>query len=267
MKYLSKFLVALLSLFFLMPQQGFSQLEIGLNYNNGDPQGLMSRYIRRAHGLSLDFMSRLGEKSRFSLGVSLGTSGYGSSQDQQEYVFDDGTSIDADVSINNTLSNVSVISRFELLPQARLFNPYLQAQFGASFFRTNLSISDPREEYTSDCPKPLETDLLSSDVTASFAFGVGTRLNLTNLFGGDSQQDGIFLNLSMQYLLGGNVEYMNQNPPSGNIPNGSEANPVMLRFASEAQPDNIQSYESGYRYRSQLDMLEFKIGFSYIWGM
>jgi hypothetical protein len=249
-------IVLTLCLFF--PSISHAQFEFGVGYQYSNPRGNMGSILEKpAHGIFTDLAYRI-PKTRLAVGMNLAFSQYGFQERQETYQFDNGYEGVVDVEVYNSFTNNSLYLRYNLL-DAGLINPYLLAGAGFSRFSTNLTILDPREEFTSDCPKPLETSTLIQDRTSYLLFGGGVMMDFGYLIK-SQPKDRYFLDLRLGYQNGGDVRFMTANEPNLVTGNSQEEN-VYFDFVSEAQPDVVHEYHAGSAYRSAMRFMSFNVGF------
>lgn len=243
----------------LLPMASHGQFELGMGYQNSIPRGNMGSIMQRSsHGFSTDLAYRI-PKTKLAIGMQLAFSQYGFQSRQAPYQFDNGYEGVVDVEIFNHFTNNSLYLRYDLLDGA-LFNPYLLAGAGFSRFSTELTILDPREQFTSDCPKPLETSTLVRDRTSYLLFGGGVMMDLGYLIKSQPKQK-YFLDLRVGYQNGRDVRFMTANEPIVTTGNSQREN-VYFDFVSEAQPDVVHEYHAGSTYRSAMRFTTVNLSFS-----
>lgn len=257
------FLVSFLMTLVLVPSLSHAQLEVGIGYLHSSPRGSMSNYINRAaHGLSTDFAYRI-PRTNLSIGVQFAISEYGYEKREERYRFDNGYEGNVNVEIYNSFSNNSAYLKYDILNNV-FVQPYLFFGGGFSNIYTELSIIDPREEFTSDCPKPLESTTLVSDRTSYLLLGGGFRFDLSYPFKSLERRKLLF-DIRINYLNGGDVLYMSLDEPTiNNTPVGGEN--VSFDFVSAAQPDIIHEYHAGSSYRTHMQFITVNAGLFYVLG-
>jgi len=245
-------------LFFSLTLETQAQFTIQTSYLLGLPQGEMSLNIRQSHTASALFLYNMPE-TPFSFGVELGYGGYGSETTAQQYQLTNGDEITADVNVFNAITQLQAVAQLELTPPGTRLAPYVQGKIGWHIYGTTLTIEDPREAYTSDCPKPLETNLLSRDAVFIGNVGLGMRYNFINIENFDGSPFQVYLDFNIGYNFGATASYMSVNPPSQGQTNTGEN--VNIEFASEAQPDVITEYNVGKLYTTPIEFIEMRFGF------
>ncbi len=256
------FLSALLMPMLLIPTFSQAQFEGGLSYLNSTPQGQMGNYINRmAHGVSTDLAYRI-PKTNLSIGIQFAFSNYGSEKRKENYRFDNGYEGIVDVEIYNHFSNNSAYIKYDILDNV-FVQPYLFLGGGFSNISTELSIIDPREAFTSNCPKPLESSTLVSDRTFYLLMGGGLRLDLSYPFKSIPKRKWLF-DIRVNYLDGGDVQYMSLNDRNNNNPN--RGTDVSFDFVSAAQPDVIHKYYAGSSYQTRMQFITVNAGIFYVFG-
>jgi len=242
---------------FLLPSLAKGQFEVALGYLNSTPSGAMSTFIpRSSHGVSMDLAYRI-PKTKLTFGFQFGYSQYGFEKREETYRFENGYSGNINVEVSNLFTNNSLYLRYDILNDV-FVQPYLLVGGGFSNISTDLSIIDPREEFTSDCPKPLEISTLISDRTTYLLLGGGMRFDLSYPFKSLERRKLLF-DLRLTYLNGGDVRYMSLNKPNRvPITRGNEN--VYFDFASSAQPDVIHEYHAGSSYRTAMQFVTINAG-------
>ncbi|MCH6233779.1 hypothetical protein [Cognataquiflexum rubidum] len=257
------FLISFLMLLVLAPTISQAQFEVGFGYLNSTPRGPMSNYINRAgHGVSTDVAYRI-PRTNLSIGVQFAASGYGYEKREERYRFNNGYEGNVNVEIYNIFSNNSAYLKYDILNNV-FVQPYLFFGGGFSYISTDLSIIDPREEFTSDCPKPLESSTLVSDRTSYLLLGGGFRFDLSYPFKSLERRKLLF-DIRLNHLNGGEVRYMSLDEPT--ISNTTvRGENVSFDFASAAQPDIIHEYHAGSSYRTRMQFITVNAGLFYVFG-
>lgn len=242
---------------FLLPSLAQAQFELGFGYLNSTPSGAMGTYIpQSSHGISMDFAYRI-PRTNLSVGVQFGGSEYGSERREDTYRFNNGYEGTVNVEVANLFTNNSMYLKYDILDNV-FAQPYLLFGGGFSNFSTELSITDPREEFTSNCPKPLENNTLISDRTGYLLFGGGMRFDLSYAFKSLERRNVLF-DIRLTYLNGAEVSYMSLNEPNASPTTVGREN-VLFDFASAAQPDVIHEYHAGSSYRTKMQLVTINAG-------
>lgn len=247
-------------------QQAQAQFDFSMGYSHARPGGLMQRYIDGSHGLVLEGLYRL-PNTRLSVGLQLNMSVYGSQERQDIYVFDSGAEQEVDVNVSNNFILSSAVLRYALTNSNTII-PYVTSRIGLATFWTDLTI----EERNSggghgDCPEPIESDVLLSDTNLQYSFGAGIQADISKVF--DRLPQGRwYMDIQATYLRGGSVRYMSVDAPVQNTTNRTrmpDSDPVTLPFVSNMEPDIVHQYHVGTSYRTELEMINFQIGFVHRW--
>lgn len=255
--------ISLFAALIFLPLFAQAQFEVGLGYLNSTPQGPMSRNIdRMAHGFSLEGAYRI-PHTKFSFGLQFAESSYGFEQRRDTYLFDNGYEGDVNIEVQNFFSNNSAYVKYDLVREG-FAQPYLQIGGGLSRISTELSIIDPRETFTSDCPKPLETATLVRDVTSYLLLGGGLRFDLSYPIKSLERRKMLF-DLRVNYLNGGEVRYMSTKEPQPNTRTTQGEN-VSFDFASASQPDIIHEYHAGTSYQTRMEFLSVNASLIFVLG-
>ncbi len=239
-----------------------AQVEVGMGYMYSSPRGLMSRNIHGIHALGVEGHYRL-SKVPLTFGMEIGFGNYGWDQSDQLYEFPNATSMLAPVSVSNNIFNTSLVGRYEFTKETVLI-PYASARAGISRFTTRLVIEDPRSAHTTECPLPLETEKLATDLSWTTGVGAGVRYDLGHLFKGLGRGY-YFFDFSANYTRGTVVDYMSINQPASGdgFDPQTDVQSVNILFASEANPEIIHEYHSGYLYRTPLELIDYRVMFVY----
>jgi len=263
MKKVFGFFSFFITMMLLSPTTSMAQFEVGIGYLHSRPSGMMNTYINRsAHGISLDLAYRI-PKTGLSVGFQFAESGYGHENKDEMYRFDNGYEGIVNVEVCNNFSINTAYLKYDILDNV-FAQPYLLVGAGFSNFSTDLTIMDPREVLTSDCPKPLETTTLLRDRTTYMHFGGGLRLDMSYPFK-TLQRRKVLFDLRFSYMGGGDVSYMNLNKPNIS-PNPSRGENIFFDFASAAQPEVIHEYHAGSMYRSRMQFFNVNAGLFIVIG-
>ncbi|MEM1134761.1 MAG: hypothetical protein AAGI07_02895 [Bacteroidota bacterium] len=246
-----------------------------VGYVNSTPKGSMRETIQRAHGVALEVEYKL-PKSPLAFGFELSRSNYGNLSSTTEYTLEevsdtenlDGleqietSTLTVPLKVRNGFTGGNFSVKLDLLGKDALIEPYAEARLGLYYFSTRLSVEDPEESYSDECPKPLVSKVLSGDVSLVRGVGLGARFNICDFFrdGPEIAEYGRFyLDFSVNYLSGGAVSYMHVDNPKPATRQQVEA--VTTDFASRAQPEIVNEYHTGYLYTSTLELVDFRVAF------
>ena len=227
----------------------------GMNYLYSNPTGTMGTNINRAHGFSFDGGLR-SPGNRWLLGTEFGYSIYGADDSRQQYQFSDGSTADMDVRVTNAFSNLMAVARFYPKPEG-IFQPYVQAKAGYSWFRTDLNIYDPND--WDDCA-PVDSDILKRDGTAIVSVGGGIQLDMSALFK-RTQPGKFYFDLGLNLVQGGRVDYMNADGPEPTMGHGGRSD-VQAEFIN-TPTQVVHRHHVGYLYNSLLQMMDFRFGVTF----
>jgi hypothetical protein len=249
MKYIPTLLLVLLS--FISKGQ---KSEMGMGYAYSIPRGPMQNTIRYANGFTMDYYFTPQEKL-FSVGMEMNFSGYGHDKTRQTYTFEDGSTVPMDIVVNNSFFNFMLAGRY-FLSQGKKVQPYLTGKLGYSFFSTNLMIYDPDD--TDHC-EPVDSDILSEDGSVLFSFGGGLRMELLP----KKKPGKLYANLSANYSMGGNVDYMNVDVPSTNHNHHVDHTSDVYAQFINTQTQVVHEHHVGNVYSSTIEMLDLRLGISF----
>ena len=73
----------------------------------------MKRDMSNAFGITFDMAKKL-KTVPFTVGTELSLSNYGTQNSQQEYTFDDGTTTETNVHVNNNITNLRLTGKYFL---------------------------------------------------------------------------------------------------------------------------------------------------------
>lgn len=251
------------SFLFLTPSVSHAQFELGIGYLHSTPRGPMSTYMNGVgHGFSMDIAYRI-PRTNLSVGLQFAESRYGFEEREDKYRFTNGYEGNVNVEIYNYFSNNNAYLKYDLLNDI-FAQPYVFIGGGLSRIYTDLSIIDPREEFTSDCPKPLETSTLIKDRTSYLLLGGGLRFDLSYPIKSLEKRK-LLLDIRMNYLNGGEVRYMSLNKPNVNT-SFLPAENVLINFASIAQPEVIHEYHAGSSFQTRMQLITLNASLIYVFN-
>lgn len=215
------------------------------------PLATMKDNIERGNGFSIDYYLSP-TNSRYSFGMEFTYTIYGHDRNKQVYTFEDGTTANMDIVVDNSYSNLMLAGRY-VIHDKSLVRPFLSLKAGYSWFRTNLNIYDPDDW---DQCEPVDNDILQKDGSFIGSVGAGVQYDLSGIFKKLSVNH-ILFNLNANLVMGGMINYMNADPPEHNQPGASDMN---ARFIN-TQTQVIHEHHVGNVYRSYVEFMEFKAGF------
>ena len=234
----------------------FQSYDFGLGYTYSSPIGTMQQNIKRGNGFTVDFYATPESMPRLSFGADFNFTIYGNDKSQQEYTFDDGSTAKMDIIVQNYFTNFMVGGRYFLTEtEGKKVLPYLMLKAGYSWYRTDLNIYDPDDN---DHCEPVETDMLLKDGTFLVSGGGGIHYDLSNLFK-KMVPNRIIFNVSASLTLGGQVNYMNTDPPDHNNHHHPKSD-VTAQFIN-TQTQVVHEHHVGYVYNSFVEMVDFRAGF------
>jgi len=251
------------SFVFFCPTVSQAQFELGMGYLHSKPRGPMSTYMNGSgHGFSMDIAYRI-PRTNLSVGFQGGVSQYGFEEREDSYRFANGYEGNINVEIYNYFSTNNLYLRYDLANDV-FTQPYLFIGGGLSRIYTDLSLFDPREEFTSDCPKPIETTTLLKDGTSYLLLGAGLRFDLSYPIKSLERRK-LLLDIRVNYLNGGEVRYMSLNKPVSNPP-GLPAENILISFASAAQPEVIHEYHAGSSFQTRMQLITVNAGLFFVFN-
>lgn len=230
--------------------------EFGLNYVYANPSGGMGNIIQQGHGVSLNY-GWVNPNQRFAFGLDVSLAQYGHDKSRQEYTMDDGTVAPMDIIVSNTFWNIMAYSRWYLAVQGPV-RPYLIGKLGYTRFSTDLNIYDPDDN---DHCAPVDHDVLYRDGTMVVAVGAGMKIDIASVFK-KLQAGKFYLESSISFTQGGQVHYMNADAdPHHPHSTAPDSDHVMAAFIN-TQTQIVHKHHVGHLYRSPVQMLDLRAGFS-----
>jgi uncharacterized protein YdeI (BOF family) len=232
----------------------FAQFQIGYSYSFAIPQGQLAENINNTHSAVFDVFYKFHKQSKFRTGIQLGWGTYAKKKEDQHYEFSDGSSTDVKVTFSSNIFNGHVVAAYDLVSQKAVI-PYVTARTGLSKFHTKIYIPDP--DQTGSC-RPLENRNMFKDATWSAGGGVGARMNANKILK-KSKTDMFWLDLSANYLTGGNVDYVNVkhlHHPETTEPHSKAFN---VRFVN-ITTNELHEHHVAKVLHSRINQLEMKLG-------
>jgi hypothetical protein len=224
--------------------------ELGSNFILSQPVSGMKKDMNNAFGITFDVAKKL-KSAPFTVGTEISVGSYGTQNSTQEYTFDDGTTTETNVHVNNNITNLRLTGKYFLRKDTK-FNPYVSAKAGWAWFTTRLTIDDPED--TDGCT-PLVNDVLQRDNTYSVSAGAGARLDFSALFK-NMPTDRFYFDMSVHVVQGGRIQYMNVHQDSKQSAPDSD---VMAKFIN-TRTQVIHTHHVGYVYTNMLNMMEYRFG-------
>ena len=223
--------------------------EFSMGYVFSLPRSPMNETIRNASGLAIDcYFTPRGK--RYMLGAEISVNGYGHDKTRQTYSFDDGSTAQMDIAVNNNFYNLLLGGRY-YLGHGRV-QPFVTGKFGYSFYSTDLNIYDPDDF---DHCEPVDTEVLKKDGSLIFSAGAGLQWDLRP----KTKPGVLFLTLAANYLSGGKVSYMNVDAPMQS--QAAHQSDVYTKFLN-TQTQVVHEHHVGNVYSSLIEMMDFRLGIS-----
>jgi uncharacterized protein YdeI (BOF family) len=245
-------------LFFLLPVfsgiTAFAQIQTGYSYSLAIPQGRLAENINLTHSAVLDVSYKFHKNPKLRTGIQLGWGSYAQKKEDQHYEFRDGSSTDVKVTFNSNIFNGHIVTTYDLLSNTSVI-PYVSARTGLSKFYTKIYIPDPDD--AGSC-RPLENKNLFKDATWSAGGGAGARMNANKIFK-KSKYDKLWLDFSVNYLTGGNVEYLNVKHLQHPDATEQDAKDFNVRFVNITTNELHEHYVSKV-LSSRISQLDMKLG-------
>ena len=245
-------------LFFLLPVlsglTAFSQIEAGYRYSLTIPQGKLADNINLTHSVVIDVAYRFHHLQKLRTGIQLGWGTYAQKKEDQHYEFRDGSTTDVEVRFSSNVFNAHAFTSYDLISGKKII-PYVSARGGLSKFYTKIYIPDPDD--AGSC-RPLENKNVFKDATWSAGGGAGARMNANTIFK-MNKCDRLWLDFSVNYLTGGNVEYLNvknlQHPDAME----QDAKDFNVRFVN-ISTNEMHEHHVTRVMNSRINQLDLKLG-------
>jgi hypothetical protein len=197
-----------------------------------------------------------GKFKQLSAGLELGVGTYAQKTMEQTFTFRDGSQTVTDVHYSSNMWQVSGSLRYDLLKQA-LITPYLNAKLGYNRLYANIRIDDPHD--TDGC-HPLDRKTLLSNGTFTAGGGVGVKLDVATFARSWDKGMGWF-DVSVNYLAGGNVNYINTRKLSSAASATTDGGkPLNVQFIN-ASTQNIHEHQVAEVFNSPLRMFQVQVSF------
>lgn len=137
----------------------------------------------------------------------------------------------------------------------------LRAQWEISFseaiFNTDLNIYDPDDR---DHCEPVDSDVLYDDGTIIAAVGAGAKIDMASVFK-KLQTGKFYIEGNANFVQGGEVHYMNADADPHHQTGASGIDHVRAQFIN-TQTQIVHEHHVGHLYQNQVQMIEFRVGFS-----
>lgn len=250
MRYIYTLFFIVLSLF------ASAQFSVNTGYSMSLPQQKMADNINPLHSLTSGIMYNLpGVFDRIQVGIDAGWGMYANTRKMQTFNFGNGTSTETWVNYSSNVIQGSFTSRVFLLKNKNIL-PYASGKVGYTSFYSRIYIEDPDDP--NGC-KALDQHNLIKDGTIMAGFGAGLQVNW-NVFRRNSRKKDAFIDISVNNIRGGNVDYINTKKliDANNPPTGTDGKPLNVRFIN-ATTQEIHEHEVAEVYTTPLRMLEFKV--------
>ena len=238
---------------------GSAQVKGGFSYSLSLPQKEMKENIKPVHSMNLVFMSHFKKISKLAWGIEAGFGQYALFTKDQEVRFPDGSGITTSVTYSSNTVTAGIITRYNLLPEAKV-NPYVTGRLGYASFFSKVYVADP--EHDDDC-KPLEKKTPIKDHSFFASYGAGLQIDISC----SKKPNNAWLDFSVNQLHGTKLDYINikdikeniQNDPNNPAPITDKSVPLSIRFVN-VSTQTIHEHQMAEVYSSPLRLLEMKIG-------
>jgi hypothetical protein len=246
---------AIISSFLLLPAMG--QFSAGSGYQISLPLEEMRTNINPTHTLAITGLYQLPSFQQLSLGFEAGLGTYAQKNMDQTFVFRDGSRTVTNVNYSSNMWQAAALLRFDLVRRSNV-TPYLSGKVGYNRLYANIRVDDPHDI---DGCRPLDRRSLMGDGTMTMGGGVGFKIDMAAFSRGGWDRGMGWFDLSVNYLTGGNVSYINTRKLSSAtaVPNtGGEG--INMQFIN-ANTGNIHQHQVAQVFTSPLRMLQVQLSF------
>ena len=233
-----------------------AQFSVNAGYSFSLPQQKMADNINPLHSITGGIRFNLpGVLDRVQLGIDAGWGMYANTSKKQTFNFGNGTSTETWVIYSSNVVQGSFTGRVFFLKDKNIL-PYASGKVGYTNFYSSIYIEDPEDP--NGC-KALDQDNLIKDGTIMTGLGAGLQVNW-NIFGRKSRKKDAFIDISVNNIRGGNMDYINTKKliDANNPPTGADGKPLHVRFIN-ATTQEIHEHQVAEVYTTPLRMLEFKV--------
>lgn len=176
----------------------------GINLTLGFPRGEFYQYVKRTGiGGSIEgLIYPYGDRTPFGIGLNLGFMNYGNESRNARW----STTIpDATVNVDRTNNILNYHLLIRLQTNNTLIRPYLDLLFGGSYFFTETTVRNEKDN------EEITTSNNSEDHAWSYGGGAGILFKVTDLndpaTGGKSP---LFIDFKVRYLMGSEAQYLKE---------------------------------------------------------
>lgn len=208
----------------------WAQFNVGVSGLILSPLGEFKDNIdENGYGLTLSGAYHF-EETPFSLGVNIGWARYGSKTNTETLIWP----VKVNVTTGNDIAFMHLMARAE--HNLGFVKPYIEVLYGFNYLFTNTEIEDIEGDGFTD----IASDTQFDDFSTSYGFALGAMFNLYEFENRNEDENlsNIFLELKVQYMLGGEADYLKE----GDLTRGVN--------------DEIQFNKSS----SEIDYISFQVG-------
>lgn len=249
----------LLSILLVFSLFSNAQVQGGASYSLSLPLAEMKQNIRPVHGLSVQFLSKISERSKFSWGIEGSFGQYAGFTKDQDIRFPDGSGTNTKVSYSSNVVMAGMQLRYHLLKEKKVI-PFIAGRAGYANFFSRVFVADP--EHEDDC-KPLDKKTPIRDHSFYAGYGAGLQIDISS----KKKTKNAWIDISFSHVFGTNLSYINirdikdriQDDPSNPAPISDKAVPLTIRFVN-VSTQTIHEHQLAEVYNSALRMLELKVG-------
>lgn len=231
---------------------GRSQVDVGLGYNLFRPVSEMSSTVSAVHVMNLYGFYTI-PKTPLLVGFDFGVGSHGLDVSNLDFVFDDGSSVPARMTVSNSVVQMGLALRYELV-RSTAVRPYVSARGGWMNFFTRLTIED-RLRADPEFDSRLHAETMVSDFNWVYSFGGGLRYDLSHAFKA-LEAEHFFVDMEVNWMDAGMVDHMSTRA------DGDDNNVPDLFVRPENSVVDLPWY-TGRIYRSRMQALEYRFKLVY----
>ncbi len=233
-----------------------AQVKFHIGYALGAPLQAMNKNINLLHSINFGATYQLpGAFKRVDAGADFSWGSYANETKQQTFTFTNGSSTRTSVNYSSNVTQFGLGARVRLLEDKPLI-PYVNGKLGFATYYSNIFIEDPDNP---DGCKAIDNRTIIKDATITTAYGGGILIDFS-LFTKSPYKGRKWLDLSINHVRGGNIEYINTKKlyDAANPPAQGDGKPLNVKFVN-ATTNEIHEHQVAEVFNTPLRMLEIKL--------
>jgi hypothetical protein len=233
-----------------------AQTRLTTGYSLSAPQQKMNDNINLLHSLAAGIEFKIpGTAGRLALGAEGSWGLYANTSKEQTFNFGNGVSTRTMVNYSSNVWQGALTGKLFLLKEKGI-TPYVSGKAGYTGFYSNIFIEDPHD---ADGCRPLDQKTLISDAVMTLGYGGGLQIDWS-LFSKESSRGKNFIDLRVQNIRGGNMDYINTKKliDANNPPTGGGGKPLNVQFIN-ATTNQIHEHQVAEVFTTPLRMMEIKL--------